>query len=383
MMTKVADAIVIGGGIVGCSTAYNLAKLGCKKVVLIEEKYLASGATGRCGAGARMQWGSEPNCVLSRDSIKMFETLEEELGYNDSIEFKQNGYVLLAYNEKMVEQFHKNLKLQNKLGIPSRWVTPEEIKELVPLINTEGLLGGTYCEKDGHCNPFKTTDAYAQAAKRLGVEILTYTKVTNLLKAGDRIKGVETTAGVIEAPLVISCAGAYTRQLGQMVGVDIPVHPERHQILVTEPVEPAMGPMVMSFYHGIYCQQVPHGGFLMGLGDPNEVKDFNITSTWQFMQEMAEKITFILPKLKELRVVRQWAGLYDLTPDKTQILGAVPEVPGFFVACGFSGHGFMIAPIVGKLMAEVMLGMETDYPIDMYGIKRFESGDLYIEPSVV
>ncbi|MEG6615543.1 FAD-binding oxidoreductase [Peptococcaceae bacterium 1198_IL3148] len=382
-MTRTTDAIVIGGGIVGCSTAYNLAKLGCKKVVVIEEKYLASGATGRCGAGFRMQWGSEPNCLLSRDSIHMLKTLEEELGYQDSIEFKQNGYLLLAYSEKMVEQFHQNLGLQHRLDIPSRWVTPEEIKELVPQINLQGLLGATYCPEDGHCNPFKTTDAYAQAAKRLGVEMLTYTKVTGLLRDGDKIKGVETTAGVIESPLVIGCAGAYTRQLGLMVGVDLPIQPERHQILVTEPVEPLLGPMLMSFYHGIYGQQVPHGGFVMGLGDPHEIKDFNIESSWQFMHEMAAKFTFILPILKEVRVVRQWSGLYDLTPDRTQILGAIPEVPGFFVAAGFSGHGFMIAPVVGKLMAQVMLGMEPDYPIDMYGVKRFASGDLYIEPSVV
>lgn len=382
-MIKTADAVVIGGGIVGCATAYNLAKLGLKKVVLVEEKYLASGATGRCGAGLRMQWGSEPNCVLSRDSIAMFETLEEELEYQGSIELKQNGYLLLAYNETMVEQFHKNLGLQHRLGIPSRWMTPEEVKEMVPHINLQGLLGATYCPKDGHCNPFKATDAYAQAARRLGVEILTYTKVTNLLTEGDAITGVETTAGTISSPLVISCAGAYTRELGKILGVDIPVYPERHQILVTEPVEPLLGPMVMSFYHGIYCQQVPHGGFVMGLGDPNEIKDYNIDSSWQFMHEMAAKITFILPKLKELRVVRQWSGLYDLTPDKTQILGAVPEVPGFFVAAGFSGHGFMVAPVVGKLMAEVMLGLEPDYPIDMYGLKRFASGELYVEPSVV
>ncbi|MBO8137863.1 MAG: FAD-binding oxidoreductase [Desulfotomaculum sp.] len=382
-MTKTADAVVIGGGIVGCATAFELAKKGLKKVVLVEKKYLASGATGRCGAGVRMQWGTEPNCVLSRDSIKIFENLEEYLGYNGSIEFKQSGYLLLAYNEKMVEQFHKNLGLQHKLGIPSRWVTPEECKELVPHINLQGLHGGTFCPKDGHCNPFKATDAYARAAERLGVEIMTYTTVTKLLQDGDRIKGVETTAGVIESPRVISCAGAYTRELGRSIGVEMPIYPERHQILVTEPVAPKQGPMIMSFYHGIYCQQVPHGGFVMGLGDPHEVKDYDEDSSWQFMYEMAAKITFILPVLKELRVVRQWAGLYDLTPDKTQILGAVPGVEGFYVAAGFSGHGFMIAPVVGKIMAEVMVGEEPQYPIDMYGFKRFESGNLYVEPSVV
>lgn len=382
-MTKTADAVVIGGGIVGCATAYNLAKLGCKKVVLVEEKYLTSGATGRCGAGVRMQWGTEPNCILARDSIKMLENLEEELEYPGSIEFKQSGYLLLAYTEKMVEQFHMNIGLQHRLGIPSCWVTPEEVKEIVPHLNTQGLHGATYCPKDGHCNPFKTTDAYAQAAKRLGVEILTYTKVTDLPRNSDKIKGIETTAGIIETPLVIACAGAYTRQLARLVGVDLPIYPERHQILVTEPVEPLLGPMVMSFYHGTYCQQVPHGGFLMGLGDPHEVKDFNEDSTWQFLHETAAKITFMLPVLKEVRVVRQWSGLYDLTPDKTQILGAIPEVPGFFVAAGFSGHGFMMAPVVGKLMAEVMLGLELQYPIEMYGVKRFAEGSLYVEPSVV
>ncbi|MTI81097.1 MAG: FAD-binding oxidoreductase [Firmicutes bacterium] len=382
-MTRTADAVVIGGGIVGCATAYNLAKKGLKKVVLVEERYLAGGATGRCGAGVRMQWGTEPNCVLSRDSIKIFENLEEELSYHDSIEFKQSGYLLLAYNEKMVEQFHKNLGLQHKLDIPSRWVTPEECQDLVPHISLQGLHGGTFCHKDGHCNPFKATDAYAKAAQRLGVEILTYTKVTNLLQDRDKISGVETTAGIIETPLVIGCAGAHTMELGRMVGVELPIYPERHQILVTEPVAEKQGPMIMSFYHGIYCQQVPHGGFVMGLGDPNEVKDYDEDSSWQFMHEMAAKITFILPALKDLNVVRQWGGLYDLTPDKTQILGAIPEVPGFYVAAGFSGHGFMIAPVVGELMADVMLGEQPKYPIDMYGVKRFESGELYVEPSVV
>ncbi len=381
-MSKTADAVVIGGGIIGCATAYNLARLGLKKVVLVEEKYLASGATGRCGAGVRMQWGTEPNCILSRDSIRTLETLEEELEYSGSIEFHQGGYLLLAYTEKMVRQFRINMELQHELGIPSRWVTPEEAKEIVPIINTDGLLGATFCPKDGHCNPFKTVDAYAQAALRLGVEILTYTKVTGLKKEGARIAEVQTTAGRIESSLVIACAGAYTRELGLQVGIDLPIHPERHQILVTEPVEPLLVPMVMSFHHGIYCQQVPHGGFVMGLGDPKEAKDFNSDSTWHFLHEMAAKITDILPAIKEIRVIRQWAGLYDLTPDKTQILGAT-DVPGFFVAAGFSGHGFMIAPVVGKIMAEVMLGQKPEYPIEMYGINRFASGDLYVEPSVV
>lgn len=382
-MNKTANYVIVGGGVIGCAIAYNLAKKGAKDIVLIERKYLTSGATGRCGAGVRMQFGTETNCLLAKNSIEMFENLEEELSYDGSIEFKQGGYLLLAYTEKMVEQFHKNLGVQHQLGIPSRWVTPEEAKEIVPHLNTQGLLGATFCGKDGHCNPFKTTDAYAKAAQRLGVEILTYTEVTELLVQAGKIKGVKTNKGTIESPVVILCAGSYSRELSQTIGIDIPLIPERHQILVTEPVEPLQGPMVMSFYHGLYCQQVPHGGFVMGIGDPNEPKEYNYNGSWQFLHEMAAKATFLLPPLANLRVVRQWAGQYDLTPDRQQILGSVPGVEGFHLAAGFSGHGFMIAPMTGKLMAEHILGETTSFPIGMFDFTRFERGELFVEPSVV
>ncbi|AEG60524.1 NAD(P)/FAD-dependent oxidoreductase [Desulforamulus ruminis] len=382
-MNKTADYVVIGGGVIGCSIAYNLARKGARKIVLIEKKYLTSGATGRCGAGLRMQFGTETNCLLAKKSIEIYEHLEEELDYQGSIELKQGGYLLLAYTEKMVEQFHKNLGVQHQLGIPSRWVTPEESKEIVPHLNTQGLLGATFCQKDGHCNPFKTTDAYAKAASRLGVEIMTYTEVTRLLSRDGKITGVETDKGVIESPVVILCAGSYSKDLAATIGIDLPLTPERHQILVTEPVEMMQEPMVMSFYHGLYCQQVPHGSFVMGLGDPNEPKEYNQNSSWQFLHEMAAKVTFLLPPLANLRVVRQWAGLYDLTPDRQQILGSVPGIEGFHLAAGFSGHGFMIAPMTGRLMAEYILGEETSLPISMFDFSRFERGELYVEPSVV
>ncbi|ABO50255.1 FAD dependent oxidoreductase [Desulforamulus reducens MI-1] len=382
-MKKTADYVVIGGGVIGCSIAYHLAQKGAKNIALIEKKYLTSGATGRCGAGVRMQFGTETNCLLAKHSVELFENLEEELSYDGSIEFKQGGYLLLAYTEKMVEQFHKNLGIQHQLGIPSSWVTPEEAKEIVPYLNTQGLLGATFCPKDGHCNPFKTTDAYAKAAQKLGVEIMTYTEVTELLAQEGRIKGVRTREGIIETPVVILCAGSYSRDLAATIGIELPITPERHQILVTEPVEKMQEPMVMSFYHGLYCQQVPHGGFVMGLGDPNEPKEYNYNGSWQFLHEMAAKATFILPPLANLRVVRQWAGLYDLTPDRQQILGSVPGCEGFHLAAGFSGHGFMIAPMTGKLMAEHILGEPTSLPIQMFDFSRFERGDLFIEPSVV
>ncbi len=382
-MIKTADVVVIGGGVIGCSTAYNLAKLGAGKVVVLEKSYLASGATGRCGAGMRMQWGSETNCLLSRESVKMLSNLSERLDVDVDIEFVQNGYLLVAYNEKMEEQFKKNLIVQKSLGIPSRWVTPEEALEIVPILNTKGLVGATYCAEDGHCNPFKVTEAYATAAKNLNVEIYTDTEVQGVVTKNGKITAVRTNKGDIQTDTVVNAAGGYAKTVGRMAGIELPIFPERHEILVTEPVEPLLGPMVMSFFHNLYCQQSPHGSFIMGIGHPNEPEGYDIKSSWQFLCDMAERVVEILPPLAGLNVVRQWAGLYDMCPDRTPILGNSPQLNRFFTAAGFSGHGFMISPITGQLMAEMVLGKPTAFPIHMFDAGRFGRGELFVEPSVV
>ena len=382
-MSKSADVVVIGGGIIGCSTAYNLARLGAGKVVLVERGYLASGSTGRCGAGMRMQWGTETNCLLSRESTRMLERLPEILDVDIDIELKQGGYLLLAYTEKMEAQFKKNLVLQNSLDIPARWVSPAEAKEIVPHLNTDGLIGATFCSKDGHCNPFKTTAAYAKAARRLGVEIQTHTEVTGIDTECCQIRTVKTSQGDIHTPRVVVAAGGYTKGLGRMVGTEIPIHPERHEILVTEPVEPMQESMVMSFHHNLYCQQSPHGSFIMGIGHPDLPESFDTRSSWEFLQEMATRLVKILPPLAGLNVVRQWAGIYDMSPDRQPILGPAGDVEGFHVAAGFSGHGFMIGPVTGQIVAEQLLGLPTALPVGMLDAGRFQRGDLFIEPSVV
>lgn len=381
-MKNKAAVVIIGGGVSGCAIAYNLAKMGETDVVVIEKKYLAAGATGRCGAGVRQQWGTKMNCLLSRDSMRIFENMNEILETRRDIELKQGGYLLLAYSEKEMDQFKKNIALQNSLEIPSRLITPEEAKEIVPYLNTEKLLGGAFCHTDGHANPFLVTQAYADAARRLGVEIYTNTEVTGIKVEGDKIIGVETNRGYIETNVVVNAAGGYSNLIGKMAGLEIPVYAERHQILVTEPVEPMQGPMVMSFSYNIYCQQSPHGSFIMGFGDPNEPRDYNIRSSWQFLEEMAEKATWLLPPLAHLRVVRQWAGLYTMTQDRQPLLCESPQLNGFYLACGYSGHGFMIAPMVGIVMAEMILGKEPSMELHL-DVDRFERGELILEPSVV
>jgi len=380
---KNKDAVIIGGGVVGCAIAYELAKRGMTNVTVVEKNFLASGATGRCGAGVRQQWGLESNILLARNSCEILENMNESLDYDRDIEFHQGGYLLLAYSEGQWQQFLKNVELQHKNGVMTKVKTPKEAKEIVPFLNTEGLKGATFYEKDGHADPFKVTDAYYKAAKRLGVEFLLHTEVLDIVTKNGKIEKVITTGGDILTERVVNAAGGWSKEVAKMVGVDIPVVSERHQILVTEPVAKMMDPMVMSFELGIYCQQTPHGSFIMGLGDPNEPKGHNIDSTWQFMHEMSSIITDVLPPLKELRIVRQWAGLYNVTPDAAPILGKTDKVEGFYQAVGFSGHGFMIAPMTAILIAQQMLGLELSLDITTYDLGRYDRGELVVEPSVV
>ncbi|WP_148134266.1 NAD(P)/FAD-dependent oxidoreductase [Candidatus Formimonas warabiya] len=382
-MQKTANAVIIGGGMIGCSLAYELALRGMKDIVVVEKEYLCSGATGRCGAGVRQQWGTETNAILARDSVKRFEQMNEELEYDMDIEFKQGGYLIVAYTEGEWTQFHKNVAVQKSLDIPVEMVTPEGAREIVPHLNIDGLFGATFCQTDGHANPFHVVDAYAKAARRLGVVFETYTEVTGIVAENGKVKTVETTRGNIDAPLVINAANYAAGKVCKMVDFDLPLYPQRHQALVTEPVEPTQGPMVISFSRRLYCQQTPHGSFIMGVGDPHEPKDFNINSSWDFLEDVSRQVLSVLPLLKNLRVVRQWSGLYDMSPDANPILDEVPDVQGMWVLAGFSGHGFMVGPQTSVLVAQKIMGEKCFMPIEKFGLDRFRRGELLLEPSVV
>jgi sarcosine oxidase subunit beta len=369
--------------VVGASTAYNLLKSGVKNVVLCEKATFANGSTGRCGAGVREQWGSEGNCRLAQAAIDILEGLQEELEYEHSLEFKQNGYLMLAYTDKEWDQFKKNVELQHGLGIRAQLLTPQGATEIVPQLNIEGLQGATFNPRDGHANPFHTTRAYLKAAERLGGDINYFTEVTDIKVEGGRVKSVITDKGEIATSVVVNAAGPWAKQVGAMAGVDLPLYTQRHQILVTEPVGFLLGPMLMSFSLGIYSQQTPHGSLVMGIGDPNEPKGYDIGHSWEFLHEMSRIMCRLLPPLKEVRVVRQWSGLYTMTPDAHPILGAVPGLDGYYQAVGFSGHGFMLAPVVGRLLTSMIKGEEPYIDVSNLDLGRFERGDLRVEPSVV
>ncbi|WP_449240810.1 NAD(P)/FAD-dependent oxidoreductase [Desulfoscipio gibsoniae] len=384
-MRKSANVVVIGGGIHGCSIAYHLAKRGFKDVVLLEKNHLASCGTGRSAAGIRHQFGTEINIRLAATSVKMMENLAEELDYPRGIDLMQGGYMMLAYTESQLEQFRENAEMQNSLmNAGTRILTVAEAAEIVKGLNMEGLLGASFNKRDGHIDPFHATQAYADAAKRLGVEIYTRTEVVDIKTGGGKVTGVVTDQGdVIDTGVVVNAAGPYGAIVGKMVGLDIPLYPERHHIAVTEPLEMFLPCMVISFTHGTYFKQTPHGSLLLGVGDPeHEVKDFNYESTWQFLKDVAQKNIYHLPILKKVKVVRTWAGLYDMTPDSQAILGKT-DVGGFFLDIGWSGHGLQLGPVVGKIMAQVIAGETPDIDITVMSLDRFRTGKLIPEPACV
>jgi len=377
------EILIIGAGISGTSIAYNLAKEGITDIVVVEKGFLTSGSTGRCGAGVRQQWGTKANCIMAKHSIEFFENAEKTLDYDGDIEFKQEGYLILAVTPEEDKAFSENVVLQNDLGIPSVKCNKEEALKIVPHLNPESFISATSCQTDGHLNPFKMTDAFYQKAHKMGVNFLFSEEVESIIKTQDGFL-VKTNKREIEAEKVVNAAGGYSHEIGMMVDLDIPTHSEKHEILVTEPVERMQGPMVMSFAKNIYCQQVPHGSFLIGRGDPKQKPSHDMDSSWEFLDEMSKTVMEIMPKVGKLRVVRQWAGLYNLSPDRQPIISAVPEIPGFFVACGFSGHGFMFAPITGLMMTQIITGKETMLDRADYDLHRFKINKTTVkEKSVV
>ncbi len=375
--------IIVGAGISGVSIAYHLAIKGVKDILVLDQGYFTNGATGRCGAGIRQQWQTEMNAIMAKKSMEFFENAEEILGYDGTVELKQEGYLILATTPEEVKQFEKNVAMQNKLGIPSKVVSKTEALEIVPHLNKDAFISATFCPTDGHLNPFKMTEAFYKASLNLGVEFHFYEEVKGFKVEEQKVTQVITDKDTYETDIIINAAGGYAKEIGAMAGVDIPVYSENHEILATEPVEKLQGPMVMSFSKNIYCQQVPHGAFLMGRSNPEQEPGHDISSTWQFLDEMSKTVCDIMPLIGKLNIVRQWGGSYNMSPDHQPIISKANEISNFYMACGFSGHGFMLAPMTGLLMSELIFGLEPTIDLKALSIDRFKDQEIHIEKSVV
>lgn len=362
--------IIVGAGIVGCSIAYHLAKFGESDVLVLEKSYISSGSTGRCAGGIRQQWSSPHNVLLAMRSVRLFERLSEETGFD--IEYKQGGYLVLSYDEQEAVQFEENVKMQKSLGLNVELLTPKQVKKRFEYVNVDNVLLATFCQTDGHANPHLANFAYAHAAKRLGVTILTHTEVLGIESTKSKFR-VHTNRGQFESKIVVNAAGAYAGQIASMLGVKLPVESYRHQILVTEAVKNFCDPMLISFSGNFYIRQTKHGQFIMGQGDKDEKPGLNYNVTFKFEKDLAKKMCTLLPFLQKLRIVRHWSGHYNMSPDAQPIIGESSMVENFYYAVGFSGHGFMLAPAVGEALAEKILFGETKHvSIVELNVDRFQ-----------
>jgi len=382
MMKSKADVVIIGGGVNGCSLAYGLARKGLD-VVVVEKKYLASGATGACGAGIRQQWSTKENAELSIESVKIFERLSKELG--EDIEFRQGGYLIVVHDEKEMEQAEKNVAMQRSLGLKVDILKPDEINDVVSILDVKGMraIGATFCQTDGHANPFKTTFAYANAARRYGAEINTYTNVVGLKTKNKEINAVLTDKGVIKTSIVVNAAGIDSKSIAKMVNLDLPLVPFRKEIMATERLKPLFEAMVISFKDGIYFSQQREGQIVGGIPIPEECSGYKTMPTMSFMQHMARTLTRYAPVLKHVNMLRHWTGFYDVTPDARPILGEVKEVRGFIQCNGFSGHGFMLSPMVSKLLVDLIVDNKEPDVLISLNLDRFKGKKIERETSVV
>jgi sarcosine oxidase subunit beta len=381
-----ADAVVIGGGINGLATAYELARRGLGRVVVVEKRYLGSGSTGRCAGGVRQQWTTEENIRLAQESVAIYEQLSAELNYQTF--FRQGGYLMVTEQEEDRTAMQQAAALQNRCQIPTEFLEPHECLRVVPQLDVSRLKGATYCPKDGTAYPFSVVWGYAHQAHRHGVRIHVHTRVQRIVAESGRIRAVQTDRGEIATPIVVNCAGPWARSLAAQLGIELPNRQERHEIMVSESLKPCLEPMVISISNGIYFIQSMRGELIGGIGDPEEPGwedpgQFSSRSQLRFAVRFARALTDIFPPARPLRLMRQWAGMYDVTPDHRPILGPVQEVSGYHHICGFSGHGFMLAPVCARRMARLITTGQPDEIIASLSLSRFTGGDFQPDAFVV
>jgi sarcosine oxidase subunit beta len=374
-MNTTADVVVIGGGIMGASTAYHLARRGCTDVVLLEAgEMFGLGSTGLNAGGIRYQFATAVNIELSKASIAMMERFADEMG--QEVGLRRCGYLFMLDQESDLAQFRTNVALQNSLGVPSQVVTPEEIARFAPEVDITGIIGGTWCPLDGLVDPNGLLQGYVSNARRLGAKLRTGTPAVGIDVSGGSVRRVVTNAGSIDTPTVVIAAGPWSAQIGAMAGVALPIQPVRRQIAVTGPIPNLRAdfPFVIDFSRSLYFHR-EGAGILTGMSNRREPAGFDTRVDADWTLHHVEHAMHRLPLLADAQIVAEWAGLYEVTPDDQPILGRLPQVNGLLVCAGFSGHGLMHGPAAGMLMAEEILdGTARTIDIDPLRWSRFETG---------
>jgi sarcosine oxidase subunit beta len=372
-----ASVVVIGGGVIGTSIAYHLASSGVTDVVLVERDELACGSTCKAAGGVRASFSNPANIEIGLRGLEVFSTFAEK--YDQDIDFSRDGYLYLLSDEHNLEVFTESVALQNRYGVPSVIIDPDEAQRISPLIGTDGMVGACWSPMDGKATPESVVMGYAAAARRHGARIVRHCEVLDIASETGTITEVITAHGRIKTDTVVCAAGAWSRQIGAMLGVTIPVTPVRRQIAFTEPLAelPATSPsLTIDFPSNFYFH--PEGkGLLLGWSDPNEAAGFNLRfelEDWLMgLGTIAEKRA---PAVLDCGISTGWAGLYEMTPDRNQIIDRCQQVPGLLIATGYSGHGFLMGPATGEIVRDLYHGLTPNYDISGFTLARFDDIEL-------
>ena len=379
-MTRRADVVVIGAGVVGCSLAFYLARAG-RNVVVLDRGLVGQGATAACAGGVRAQFSTEVNIRIGMEAKRRLRAFESEVG--SSADFRPVGYLFLLKTADERDQFARAVRLQRRLGVDDVVeVSLREAAALVPGLRCDDLSGATYCPSDGLAGPNEVTSGYAAGARSHGAAILEHTPVTAVSTRGGVVTGVETANESIDAEQVVICAGPSTADVGRLAGVTLPVSPSRRHAFVTEAFA-GIGrgsPMTIDFHSSFYFH--PEGdGLLFGMGDAEQPESAEAIMDWSVLERIVPSAAERWPPLLEARVKNGWAGLYENTPDSQPLVGPLED--GLWVAAGFSGHGFMMGPVIGDWLAQWMTEGAPPEDLSSFSPNRFSDGRTVPEHHVV
>jgi sarcosine oxidase subunit beta len=381
-LPQVASVVIIGGGVMGTSIAYHLAKAGVTDVVLVDKSYLGSGSTCKAAGGVRAQFSDSLNIAFGARSLKVFENFREL--FDQEIDLHQVGYLFLLSTPQDVELFERSMVEQHKLGVPSRMISVEEAKERSSLISTDGLLAAVFSPTDGHCSPESVVLGYATAARRNGAALIPHCGATGIDVRDGRICAVQTEHGPIATETVICVAGAWSREVGAWAGVDLPVTPLRRQVLVTAPI-PGLDPrtpFTVDFSSTFYFH-AEGPGILLGMSDPDETSGFKFEQSDDWLPRLGQAIERRAPSLSDVGLSSGWAGLYETTPDNNALVGEASGVERFLYATGFSGHGFLMGPAIGEVIRDLYLRVSPFIDISQLDARRFSGGLVRPELNIV
>lgn len=390
-----AEIVVVGAGIMGLSIAYQLARLGVRDILVVDKSYLCGGASGRNGGGIRAQWSSEANVRLMQESIRMCQDFASEFKIN--VWLRQGGYLFLARSEERRRSLEASCELQRECGLSTRMLTPHEAQRVVPELAIEGVVAASYNPDDGVVFPWPFVWGFAQAAQKLGVEVATFTEVAGIeTSASGRViesvrlrdvrpheRGGRRAEHVVRTHKIVNAAGAWSPDIARMLGVELPNQPHRHEICSTEPLKPWLKPLVADLTNGLYFSQSTRGEIVGGIGQDRVPDGLDQNSSFAFLGLYAKALVETCPALGEVKVLRQWSGCYDITPDANPIVGGVDAVEHFYQASGFMGHGFMMAPVMGKRIAEHIVKGAEPAMFERWNLRRFAEGKLLSEAMII